>query len=159
MIYTPLMQSPWSLFLTSFPVLIESEYAIPELRPNGFLRRYKEKWEGLPQRGTQIEYGKVGGKTYENCRREHNREYEWARAAISTLSTPRGRSDRWRRRWNDGKAFSRHRGYRSGCDIHEKFKVSNPSTSLLETWNIRSKTIRVLKLYINCAAGNSFYIF
>lgn len=61
---------------------------ILKLRPNGFSRRYKEKWEGLPQRGTQIEYGKVGGKTYENCRRGRNREYEWARAAISTLSTP-----------------------------------------------------------------------
>lgn len=81
------------LLLTSSPVLIESEYARPEVA-TGFLQRYKEKCEGLPQRGTQIEYGKVGGKTYENCRRERNREYEWARAAISTLSTPRGRLDR-----------------------------------------------------------------
>lgn len=87
---------------TEICTLAESEYAIPELPSNGFSRRYKEKWEGLPQRGTQIEYGKVGGKTYENCRRGRNREYEWAHARLfPTLSTTRGRSDRWRRRWND----------------------------------------------------------
>lgn len=101
--------------------------------------------------GTQIEYGKVGGKTYENCRvgdvtvntnghaRPFLHAFDFGERKVGSMTT---------KRRNDGREsiFPSHRGHTPGtrCDIHEKNLKGPRPTLYLVLWK-NFKRLRQMK--------------